>query len=69
MPSHLLTEILGVSNVASASIGAAKELISKKITHLTKSLVMKYTITIPPTHYPTQNFVLNPFLTSAGSDY
>ena len=26
------------------------------------------TITIPTTPYPTQNFVLNPFLTSAGSE-
>ena len=31
-------------------------------------LAMKHTITIPPTPYPTQNFVLNPFLMSAGSE-
>ena len=31
-------------------------------------LAKKYTIIIPPTHFLTQNFVLNPFLTSAGSE-
>ena len=79
MSFHLLTEILGGSNRLHRHRSAANEAILTKKTHLTKSPLPPWcitwhiighetTITIPTTPYPTQNFVLNPFLTSAGSE-
>jgi hypothetical protein len=79
MSFHLLTEILGVSNRLHRHRSAANEAIltKKNTSHKKPSSIMmhhmalsamKYIIIIPTTHYPTQNFMLNPFLTSDWSE-